>query len=221
MKKFLCFSLICLCGIGLSACGLFNPKLENFVSEICYNIFECDNSFFNCNITSGVRENPFEYDGKSEAMVPFCVVNVIFKKTEYKPGNNVPFKIFLQSETIEGLLEKNPFGEGYLFDIKRSLQNDAAVKIEIAESSLEQFDMVCKSKDWKVDHAEAFKIGSKLIKEKINENAKNGGEIYLKIIYDSHRVLKNHFWQFSFLDGSKKFSSVVIDVMTGEMLAKL
>ena len=218
MKKYIILVILMLSFCFFIGCGTnLNDKVVKNLSEIRYNAFQYVSSGFKISFMSGEREDPYEYDGISNKKVDFGIITAVFK--DFKGFNKIPFKIELNGDVKEGLLEKNPFNSSYMADIGIKVKDDYKIKVSLNNGDF--VELVNISNSWAINYEKALEIGINYTKDEILKLKNNeAAEFYLKIITDEEYLIDEFFWSFSFTDSNFKSTTVIIDVNSGEILVK-
>lgn len=220
MRKVFFVVLIAIVLFFLFGCSDALNNVEDNMSDIRYNLFEAKNGSYHINFMSGLREEPYDYDGISNSLQEFGVVTVWFNLNQ--TAQFIPCVIKIDDVPFSCELEKNPFENNFMADIGKIVGDDNVLKVIIDGDETNSLTLVNKSKDWQIDYDEALDIGKGQIGDVIKENSLHGkicGEFYLKILYDKNRVVDAYYWYFSFLDKNNKSYSCVIDVNSGNVVA--
>lgn len=206
-------------GLTLSACT-FNlaTKVKQNISELAGELFFGENDDAYVTITSGYREQPFEYDGVCNESVDFCVIDVVFKNN--LSLSEIDAQITINDKAHQITLEKNPFKSSFMFDLQKSIDASDHIFFTFNEK---QIDLTCKSKDFSINYEKALNIGIENTLEKLKNLTSRGsfkGECYLKIINNPLQNSKLFYWFFSVKGQDGSTFSVIIDPITGSVLAK-
>lgn len=206
-------------GLTLSACT-FNlaTKVKQNISELAEELFFGENDDAYVTITSGYREQPFEYDGVCNENVDFCVIDVVFKNN--LSLSEIDAQITINDKAHQITLEKNPFKSSFMFDLQKSIDASDHIFFTFNEK---QIDLTCKSKDFSINYEKALNIGIENTLEKLKNLTSRGsfkGECYLKIINNPLQNSKLFYWFFSVKGQDGSTFSVIIDPITGSVLAK-
>ena len=217
--------------IALVACVLALPVLMvacttnmksdvlNNTSDIRYNIFVGQADGVAVNLMCGLRENPYNYDGKSCKKTDFGVLTATLKT---RPTENVHFTITIDGAAQSGVLDENPYNHTFMADIEKIVDDESAVFITI-EGVVENMQMVCVSADWAVQYGDALDIAITSLEEEIKnayQNRKFCAECYLKIVLDQANVDNPYYWCFMILKSDGTSKSIIFDVETGEILTE-
>ena len=218
MKK--CIVIIFLCSICLLGCKIdIKTCVLESCSEIRSVVFEAKTNDFRVSYTSGERENPYYYDGKSQPRCDFGIITLYFSALQ--AYIKVPFEIDIDGRVSNGYLEKNPFNECYMLDLETKVQDSSRIKIKIDE--FEYVELQNLSSNWEIDYSEAIDVGIKELKsdfESLRVKNKLNCECYIKPITEESYSGSAYFWSFSFINQKLEKKYVVFDVNSGEMLVK-
>lgn len=208
-----------ICGITFSACTFnISTKVKQNISELAEELFFGENEDAFVTVTSGYREQPFEYDGICNESVDFCVVDVVFKNSN--PLSEIDAQISINDNNHQITLEKNPFKSSFMIDLQKSIDVTDHICLTINEKPIE---LSCKSKDFAITYEKALNIGIESTLEKLKNLTTRGkfkGECYLKIINNPLQNSKLFYWFFSVKGQDGSNFSVIIDPTTGSVLAK-
>ncbi|MDD3862399.1 MAG: hypothetical protein PHV79_00885 [Clostridia bacterium] len=223
MKRIKIFVLALLL-IGTSCvagCG-YNIKDEmiNNLSDIRYNLFEAKTLDLRVTLMCGLREEPYDYNGVSNAKVEFGVISVHFSNLAER--ETYDFNLKVNDKEFSGELEKNPYNHNFMADIESLVNDDAQIYLSI-ESIENELMLVCINKNWQIQYQDALEIATVQLEEeakKFFQKRKFAAECYLKILYDENSDLDTYLWYFGIEGQDKKRISLVIDVHSGDILAK-
>lgn len=211
----LAFSVVLVGLIILSGCGggSVTQEVRANLSDVRYNLFEVKNETLRANAMSGLREEPYAYDGISGKKVEFCVLTV-FLTNDTHDFDTLDFVITINEQPIEATLERNPRNNSLMADICKVLEDDDKLSLKI-DGIDGDFEMPCVSQSWAVQYDEVIEIGLTTLGEEINQFfvKKNfAAEVYVKIIYDEKGEFEQYFWYFGVLGENKTNLCVLIDL---------
>ena len=221
MKKFYfycCLGAICLIvALVLVGCGNSNLNVKDNLSDARYGIFDGKNEQITANFIYGEREDVYSPDGKSNRLVDFGIISVIFKE---KPSSEkLNFTLKTEKAIYSGELEKSPFTDEYLADIGEQITSDNI--LELTVEGFEPLNLERKNNSWEIDFNKALEIGEDALKDEIKELKNDGNvEFYLKIIYDIKTNYGAYFWAFTAIGENGKKHTVIISTNSGEVLVK-
>ena len=221
MKKFVVLALVCaLEFIFPFGCSMnLVSAVENNLSEIRKNVFEGKNDSLIVSFMSGVREEPYEYNGKSEENIDFGIFTVYFN--EFVGSYKVPFVATINDEKFEGMIEKHPFNESYMVDIGYVAPDDAEIIISINNGAGVVLENI--SSSWNVNWEQALELGKTYLNDELNEILSAGkfeAECYLKPVTDEEFISGQYFWAFSIINTNFQKYIVIFDVNSGDLLVK-
>ena len=216
MKKMFLLGLCIVPAIGMFGCGQVDSQelVKASMSEISDVYYFSDNSDFLVSISSGQREEPYSYNGKSEDKLDFGLVIA-----ELGSAQDEMVKVSINGLESDLLLEYNYRTGKHMADLERRIGENEEIKITYLDKSA---NMICKSKDFVVPADEAIKIGCENLEEFISPlcSGKNFyGECYLKIMDGLSGGFDDVFWLFSVLDQKGEMKNVIISTAQPIVLA--
>lgn len=172
--------------------SLLNKVNEN-LSEISQTIFSGKTETFYVTLTSGKREEPYNFDGFSRKKVAFSVVSINFFNAFESP--TLEFEITIEDKTTTHLAEKNLITNSYLFDLEKTVLPQTKIEINVFNQKTE---LTCKSSDFVVDYNKAIEIGTQHLKENFDSILnKNGNfEVFLKLAIAPYSFNDVFVWYF-------------------------
>lgn len=218
MKKLvICILIVCtvLCVFG---CG---GEREDRVSykQTSYLVGSVEN--FSVTVVSGKRESPYLADGERGELVEFCIVTL--KPHVYSDSSKTyTYRFEIDGETYDGTLNKDTFGSTLSRDVGKDIgENITAITFSDGEGeftvSLE--NMVCSAL---ISGDDALKIAHSEFEEKLEKEQEEGvyREVYLKFVSDVMGKENVYYWYVAFVGKNNDYSAVLIDVVSGEVVAK-
>ena len=210
--------------IFLNGCGQdLYLELQDKLSEVRYNLFECGNEEINIKFTSGFREEPYILNGKSENKKEFGVITVKFLNNIADKTSLPEFIITISDMDFDGEFELNPFDQTYVADIETFVLDDASIHIKIIwqDYSFEE-QMKNISKTFSCSHKDALNVFIKEFKKNIQNFIKTGTdfEIYVKIINDPSLEIDKNYYYVCLITKTGESLSCVIDPNSSVILAK-
>lgn len=220
IKKFAVIFLSVVFCIMLSACQSSTINLCN-VSELHTNYFRSDGDWGYAELSCGYREEPFDYDGKSNKKVKFGVVKVVFAHAEITE-QILKINLYTNSVLQHYELERNPIDFSFMVDIEELIDDNSKIRISFEKQTLADIEFTCLSKDWKVSCNTAADIANLEFKEYVEEASKNklNYECYLTILRETGNVASNYFWAFTIRTSNGKTANIAIDVNNGAVVLK-
>lgn len=222
MKKFSVLVLGILVGSGLCLSGCasdLKSDVTSNLSDVRYSIFAGETSGARAFFMSGLRENPYGYDGVSNKKTQFGLVELWL---DTKPETNPHFTVTVGQKTFAGVLEENPYNHTYMADIGKILESDEGVFLTV-EGVMDNMQLVAVSEEWQVQYASALEIAVAELEQELSalyEKRKFQGECYLKIACPTGGINQPYYWCFSYVGQNGESGSIMIDVNSGEILGQ-
>ncbi len=165
-------------------------------------------------ITSGQREEPYIYDGKSCDKLDFALVNARLE------GDDMELATISINGQVQNVIMQFNFVTGLHFvDLEKRLDGSEKITFEYMGKKVE---MQCLSDDFVVDHNKALEIAYENLKNEVDALCDDGefkGEAYLRVANYLEGGKDKVVWLFSLLDGKKQMKNLVISTLTPQILA--
>lgn len=219
MKKFVLVFVLLIC-FALTGCNSTYKEVSKNLSEVRYNIYVGETDTLKATFMCGKREKDYVINGYSSALIDFGIITVTLKKD--LPHENAKVVLTVDTNRYEELLEENPFDGTLVCDLKLlTTSNDLTVKVFL-NGKTEELKLQSVSSDWKITHVEALKLACKTLNNELKTHISDGykGEVYVKIIEDTKVNKGNYYWYVSFANRDGIKHTVIIDPVSGEILAK-
>lgn len=215
----ICFVAVCVLLGGCSGATI-NEIAKNNLSEIVMNYFVGNTQKFSINMSSGVRENPYQLDGISNDLVEFCVLTII--PNEGVVANGVEYTVEVNEVSYEGVFENSPFDKSLASDLEIALQPADEIYVYIIlNEETEIAKLECITNTFEINQTEAVDLAIEHSFDKLidlsNDNTESI-EGYCKVI-TTDKNLSIYFWYVSFVNTQNKIVAVVINPNTGEIVA--
>lgn len=218
-KTILLCGLACFC-IALVGCGSnIETQIKENLSDVRYNVFVGKNSDITVSLMSGMRENPYNYDGVSNKKCEFGIVTMTSNSIGLLNSN---FVLKVDGAEIVGVLEENPYDHSFMTDIEKIVDCESVVYITI-ENIVENMILTCQSLEWQVQYDDALKIGVDSLLEdaqRFVDGNKLKAESYLKIIFDQSSNNTPYYWYFGIVGENGENIAVIINPQTGEIITR-
>ena len=217
MKKGLYILLLCLtCFFTVFGCSNdFNEIVYKNISEQVETYF-CGVGEFKAKISSGERENPYTYNGKTGSLVDFAILSVICDYT----GSMIQVEITINEQTENKILELNTINGEFVIDLERKINQDDNVSVKYNNQEL---TLECRSKQFNINYLDALSIGIGTFEQDLkNLFSKNKllAEIYLRVLDSAQNNFNRAYWYFYVYAENQTTYSCVIDVNSGEIVVK-
>ena len=209
--------------IALPCCLMFAGCSPNYIQMTKDNMSEITEVYFygECNdykvsLSSGQREEPYVYDGVSKESCKFALINMELSSSRDK--ESVTFTINGEANTV--VVEYNPITSTYMADLEKVVEKESVISVKYGntEISLNQ-----SSNNFAVDYNKAIEIGVNEFNEEIISLVQKDelkAECYLKVLDKLTNSYEEPFWCFTVVDQKGNHLNCIIDVTTGEVLAR-
>lgn len=200
--------------VGCSA--LTTAKLKKHTAEMSKTFFVTRNEDFYISLCSGQRESNYKFDGETTDMIDFTLITLTFPSPRIE--QEFSCKIKINDNEYDATLIKNPYKSNYMCDLKKEIAETDNISITFDEVN---YVLECKSKDFNINYEKAMSIAINSLKndaESILKDKNQKYECYLKILYKPE-VCDNFYWYFM-IKTDVNYINVVIDSITGEILAQ-
>ena len=184
------------------------------ISDLRTNFFIGENDVFFAELSSGLREEQFFYDGISTSKVECAVLSIGFFNPNY--SNAIEVNVEIDGQTQKIILQHSPFEELFMVDLGKRIDDNAKVSVIYNDKKTE---LKCVSKDWQIEYNKALEIGIKNFQAELESlyfNGKLNAECYLKIIYE--REFDKTYWYFGIIDRAGEKYNILIDVNDGRVV---
>lgn len=216
MKKriviFLSVLLLSASAVFLSACSAPDITQNQRLSELRSDILCGSAGDYSVVLVTGIRENPFEIDGVSQAdKVYFTVITVTV--ANYDPLSEYNFTVSIGGQSYTGKLSRHPYNQSYsaeinaLTDVPQMLLtlSRGATDTEITLNSVKGEDFISAQK--------AFEIAEKELKDAVAA-LETDYEIFVRLIENPINPGGGYFWYVAFISTNKTTLGVLIDPVT-------
>lgn len=217
MKKFLMFfvaivTVVCFCGCTGSSNKAISYK------QTAYLIGECEE--FNLTVTSGLRESPYLMDGERGDLVEFCTVTLKPSSNE-GVNQNYTYEVTVDGESYTGSLNKDTFGTTLSGDIGVDIgdsMTSIVVKFGDESRTVMLENMMSNSL---VSSDDALSIAEKALEDTLAQlPEEDKREVYLKFVSDIVGDESVYYWYVAYVGEGGKYSAVLIDIVSGDIIAK-
>ncbi len=201
----------------LGGCSVNKIELvkEN-ISEITYDYFygKCDE--FEVAISSGEREEPYAYDGRKANLCEFGLA--VAKLNSKKESEVLVFSV--NGDATSVTFEYNIMTGTYMFDFEKMFGRDDVVSVKYGNTQITLENI---SKNFAVDYEKALQIGTAEFDQEISalmQKDELKAECYLKILDNLSNDFDNQYWCFSVVNEEGEHLNCIIDIESGEVVAK-
>ncbi|NLK17948.1 MAG: hypothetical protein GX304_05500 [Clostridiales bacterium] len=212
----LCLALAC-------ACGGEQDVIDSNISEIRIDIFEGRGDFFDVTIYVGKRESPYNFDGISEKLVDYCLINVM-PAEELEEGYALNFTLTGGKFDESGTLTEDPSTGRFRTDIGKFYTGVTELNItlscgEVVETVILHSKFDSNMIRWK----DALAIAKENLVESFNAAYVEGvfhGEIYIRFINNPVMGEDKYYWFVMLRDRNGKVSTILIDSVSSAVVTK-
>ena len=217
MKKMLLPLLALPCCFLLGGCSTnYIQMTKDNMSEMTTSYFYGECQDFRVSLSSGEREEPYVYDGVSKEKCEFALINIDLSSTRDK--ESITFTIDGQADSV--VVEYNPITSTFMADLEKKVEKESVISVKYGNTEISLSQSV---KDFAIDCDKAIEVGVNEFNEEISSLIQSGqfkGECYLKILDKLTNNYEDPFWCFTIVDQKGNHLNCIIDVTTGEVLAK-
>lgn len=233
MKKSIKKSMFAVClmlvvavlAITLVGCDKTDKKLlsmQNSVSYYCNQMLVAEDSNFYVELVSGGREAALIADGEVGEMKDYCLLNVAPINLDMT-NRSITFKLTGDKGVYEGGLEKNILGINFSASISEA-QNLGQVKSVTLTVGEECFEYELKgiteeALDYKKVVENIYNKCAEDLEDMFDGNVFKR-EVYVKISCDRSKQPATYYWFINIVEDSDNMFCVLMDIQTGEIVAK-
>ena len=217
------FSLvIVLCMLVFSSCtSRLDTMVINNISEERIFVLEGRSDGVMAELMCGYRESDYNVNGYSSQLIEFGILTIRF--VDSQEFDSVNYTLFVGVDKFSGEMQKNPFEDSYVVDLKTIIDDRQNILIEIdADAVVYCMKMFSPMIEWTIDSRRALDIFidkySRELKLLVGDNA-FGGEIYIKIVGDYDKYGAEYMYYVSCVDRQGECLSMIVSPKTGNILA--
>ncbi len=221
---FAIISVVVAMAVMLVGCNKVDKKLQSMQNSISYynsQMLVAEDSTFYVEVVGGERESALIADGEVGEMTSYCLLNVTPINVDMT-NKAINFKVTGENGVYEGSLEKNILGISYTANISEpdKLGNIKSLTLSIGET---KFDYTLNNIMLGIDYKKAVEsvynnCSSDL--ESMFDGNDFKSEVYIKISCDRSKNPKEYFWFVNVVENSDNMFCVLVDMQTGEIIAK-
>lgn len=204
------------CGIGLK------NKVYNNISEIVDFVIVGGDEKVLVSLMCGRREVDYKINGISTELVPYGILT-LYSSEEIDSSIQVEYTLFVGTKKIKGQMQKNPYDNTLVADIKKIIDKNENISIDIFIAQ-DKVSLKLKTIDteWRITPNE---VVDKLLDEYKNELIKmvvDGvfeGEVYIKLIKEEPLNCYRYFYYVSVVNRKGQSFNFLLSPTTKEILA--
>lgn len=210
--------------ITLTAC---NNKYENLLksntAEVREFLMEGKSDNVSATLICGMREKDYKVNGYATDLIEFGVITFTIDNIDDYDESLANFVLMVGTSRYDGYLEKNPFDDTLVADIKKVIDKNSIVTAKIMIGDfIREIELKLIGTDWKVSVDDVYKIVASKFKDQLNYlNSSNvfGGEVYIKILNDADIYKGDYYWYVSIFSRKGGTLSMIISPYSKEILA--
>lgn len=210
--------------ITFAACtNKYENLLKSNTAEVREFLMEGESDGVSATLICGMREQEYKINGYATNLIEFGVLTFDLNNSDEFDENLANFVLFVDTSRYDGTLEKNPFNDTLVADIKKVINKSSIVTAKIMIGDfVREIKLKLIGSDWEVDIDDVYKIVASKFKEQLNYlNSSNvfGGEVYIKILNDADIYKGDYYWYVSIFSRKGGMLSMIISPYSREILA--
>ncbi len=209
----------------LVGCNKVDKKLQSMQNNISYfnnQMLVGEDSNFYVEVVDGSREKTLIADGEVGEMAEYCTINVTPINLDMT-NRVLTFKLTGENGVYEGSLEKSIIGINYNANVEepQKLGTLKNVTIALGEQKFEYnlSSINANGIDYKKAVESVYNNCAEDLESMFDGNTFKS-EVYIKISCDRSKNPKEYFWFVNVVENSDNMFCVLIDMQTGEVIAK-
>ena len=171
----------------------------------------------------GEREENYSLNGNSSNLIPYGILTVDVSN-EAIDVKEVKYVLFVGVNKFEGIMEKNPYEDSWVVDIKEIVDKEDNIAVDIYIKEVKYSTKLTSiDADWIINSRDI--INDILLvdyKEQIKYFIKDNdflGEIYIKLINDYDKYSSRYYYYVSIQGVDNSSMNLLISPKTAEVLA--
>ena len=224
-KGLITLLLLMMCVATFTACGKHEIDINDYLIEDRQTLYTAEDGLYNVTLSTGMREQDYNFDGIINDMTPFAVVS--FSRLDSQPlaNDQYTYIVNIGEESYTGFLEKTSNENSYSTDIQATVPADAIVTVKITFTGYSFNQELCNlSKDFSVDSSTAISIANRELKTELQNmtaDKNNKIEAIVKILKDhSNSEIKSYYYYIGILSTNGETLGILIDANSGDIIAK-
>lgn len=216
------FFFILISGLLFFSCQKGGDIINENLAEIREYYYEGECDEFDVSLVCGYREKDYVLNGYVTEQIEFGVLTFVMDDVSKYNIDNMKYVLIIGTNRYDGVLEKNPFDNSLVADIKKRVNVDKGVSAKIMlgefvkEVKLKRIDS-----EWKISSTDLKDIIYKNYKNEIKsliENDSFQGEIYIRAINDKDEYADDYYWYVSIISRKGGKLNALISIDNGEIL---
>lgn len=220
LKKIVVCLVAVVCSVFVFA-GCSDPieKYATKISELRQNIYTVVSDSYTGEIITGTREKEFVLDGYCSGSVDYTLITVTPLSNAC---DNYEYSVILNGVIYSGAMVRHPFGNSYSAEIE-VISYDSDIECKIICSCGEQELSFCGVyDDSMITPSRAVEIAESKLSSSLSTLRVNGelnAEIYVRLMNNPIDSSGGYYWYVAFVGSASTLYAVLIDPMTGEVVA--
>lgn len=224
-KKLLILMFLFVSILSLSACGGKDLNLSDYLIEERNNLFVANDELYTLNLSSGLRESDYQFDGVITDKIDFAVITFVRNDNLPLANDTYAYIVKINDEEFSGFLEKSPVDNTYVADLGVAVNDDAIVSAKISFTGYTfSGDLTNISSAFAYNKTNVIEIANNELKEEIKNIMQDNNvkiEVVTKIMKDYSSVdMKNYYWYVGVISTNGDTLGLLIDANSGEIIAK-
>ena len=224
-KKLLILMFLFVSILSLSACGGKDLNLSDYLIEERNNLFVANDELYTLNLSSGLRESDYKFDGVITDKIDFAVITFVRNDNLPLANDTYAYIVKINDEEFSGFLEKSPVDNTYVADLGVAVNDDAIVSAKISFTGYTfSGDLTNISSAFGYNKNNVIEIANNELKEEIKNIMQDNNvkiEVVTKIMKDYSSVdMKNYYWYVGVISTNGDTLGLLIDANSGEIIAK-
>jgi len=216
------FLLIFSCLI-FSGCGSnLEKQIWNNIAEVREFVVFGSDEGITATLICGKRESDYKMNGYATELVPFGVITISFDSMASFDFARAKYTLFVGTEKFSGELEQNPFDQTLVADIKKIVDKNSNISLDIwIDNNKTSLKLKSIDDNWTVTSSDCVDILIEHYKNQLKSFVNEGfeGEVYIKIMNDYDIYSSDFYYYVSVLGRGGCSISLIISPESGEILA--
>ena len=216
LNKKVLLSISFLFGIIATGCSMDAQELASQSISEKVQVYFSGVGDFTANINSGIREEPYKYNGKTGELKDFSIVTLNVGVDE----KYIQAEIIINDKSSNILLEQDLLTSEHVVDLGYKVKEEDKITIKYKEGVV---DLECRSKNFEINCEQALEIGIQTFNEELEtlvSKKKLSAECYLRIIDNPEDKFNRLFWYFYIYAENGSTHYCVINIADGNVLTK-
>ena len=221
--KFVFFVLIG--ALLISGCqSSLERKVWDNIAEIRQFVVYGKEEGISASLTCGRREFEYKLNGYATDLIEFGVITIMLDDIDKINFESADYVLFVGTKKYEGDLQKNPFDNTLVADIKKivSYTENISLELYIDKEKIDSLKLKRVDADWQITYDDCVALLVGQYKKELKSLIKKSefeGEVYIKILNDFDKNINDFYYYVSVVGRSGDTLSIIISPKTGNILA--